>query len=66
MTRSALLVTHTGRRQNTEHARAVAADLVAAGFEVRVVAEEVADLNLSPGVVPVSGTDAAIGVEIVF
>lgn len=66
MTRSALLVTHTGRRQNTEHARAVAADLVAAGFEVRVMAEEIADLNLSPGVVPVSGPAAAEGAEIVF
>ncbi len=66
MTRSALLVTHTGRRQNLEHARAVATDLVAAGFEVRVVADEVADLKLSPGVVPVQGPDAAKGVEIVF
>jgi NAD+ kinase len=66
MTRSALLVTHTGRRQNLEHARAVAADLVAAGFEVRVVAEELADLKVSPGVVPVHGPDAAQGVEVVF
>ena len=31
MTRSALLVTHTGRRQSTQHARDVARDLVAAG-----------------------------------
>ena len=66
MGRSALLVTHTGRRQSTQHAQAVAADLVAAGFEVRVIAEEVADLELPPGVVPVHGAAAAEGVEIVF
>jgi NAD+ kinase len=65
MTREALLVTHTGRKDSTEHARTVAADLIAAGFGVRVVAEEVEDLDL-PGVVPVYGLEAARGVEIVF
>jgi len=65
MTREALLVTHTGRKDSTEHARTVAADLIAAGFGVRVVAEEVDDLDL-PGVVPVRGPEAALGVEIVF
>ncbi|MFB9238706.1 NAD kinase [Plantactinospora siamensis] len=65
MGRTALLVTHTGRRRNTEHARAVAADLIEAGFEVRVVAEEAEDLDLE-GMVPVSGTGAAEGAEIVF
>jgi NAD+ kinase len=65
MTRAALLVTHTGRRRSTEHARVVANDLIAAGFEVRVIAEEAADLHL-PGVVPMSGLEAADGVEIVF
>ena len=64
MSREALLVTHTGRRGNTEHARTVAADLAAAGFVVRVIAEEAADLEL-PGAVPVSGPHAAHGVEIV-
>ncbi|GAA4719450.1 NAD kinase [Phytohabitans rumicis] len=63
--RSALLVTHTGRQDSTDHARTVAADLIAAGFEVRVVAEEVADLGL-PEVTPVGGPEAADGVEIVF
>lgn len=65
MTRAALLVTHTGRRRSTEHARVVSHDLMASGFEVRVVANEAADLHL-PGVVPMSGVDAAEGVEIVF
>ncbi|HEX2774777.1 MAG TPA: NAD kinase [Micromonosporaceae bacterium] len=65
MTRAALLVTHTGRRRSTEHARVVARDLIASGFEVRVIADEADDLHL-PGVVPMRGFDAAEGVEIVF
>jgi NAD+ kinase len=63
--RQALLVTHTGRRHNSAHARTVAADLIAAGFTVRVVAEEAPELRL-PGVVPVRGKAAAEGAEIVF
>jgi len=63
--RTALLVTHTGRRDSTQHARTVARDLIEAGFTVRVVAEEAGDLDL-PGVVPVSGPGAADGVEMVF
>jgi NAD+ kinase len=63
--RTALLVTHTGRRDSTQHARTVARDLIEAGFTVRVVAEEAGDLGL-PGVVPVSGPEAADGVEMVF
>jgi NAD+ kinase len=65
MSRAALLVTHTGRRRSTEHARTVARDLIAAGFEVRVVAEEAPDIDLR-GVIPVHGLTAAEGVEIVF
>jgi NAD+ kinase len=65
MTRAALLVTHTGRKDSTAHARTVARDLTRAGFEVRVIAEEASDLDL-PEVTPVSGVDAATGVEIVF
>jgi len=65
MSRVALLVTHTGRRRSTEHARTVANDLIRAGFEVRVVADEVDDLEV-PGVVPRSDIDAADGAEIVF
>jgi NAD+ kinase len=63
--REALLVTHTGRQHNSAHARQVAADLIAAGFSVRVIAEEAPELDL-PGVVPVWGAGAAEGVEIVF
>lgn len=63
--REALLVTHTGRRRSTEHARTVATDLIEAGFAVRVIAEEAANLDL-PGVRPVSGPAAAEGAEIVF
>lgn len=65
MSRTALLVTHLGRPASTRHARTVAADLIGAGFEVRMVAEEAANLRL-PGVLPVSGRSVADGVEIVF
>lgn len=65
MTRAALLVTHTGRKDSTDHARTVARDLTQAGFEVRVMAEEAPDLDIF-SLVPVSGADAAHGVEIVF
>jgi len=65
VTREALLVTHTGRPGNTAHARTVAADLLDAGFTVRVMADEVADVDLA-GVEPASGPGAADGVEIVF
>src|SRR5262245_65601654 len=64
MTRTALLVTHTGRRDMTAHARTVAEDLMRAGFTVRVVAGEDVDLAL-PGLVPVAGPEAAEGAELV-
>jgi NAD+ kinase len=60
-----MLVTHTGRLDSTDHARTVARDLIAAGFEVRVVAEEAPDLGL-PGIVPVAGPTVADGAEVVF
>jgi NAD+ kinase len=63
--RCALLVVHTGRAMSVGHARTVAADLINAGFTVRVVADEAFDMDL-PGVVAVAGPDAADGVEIVF
>ncbi|MBX6357103.1 MAG: NAD kinase, partial [Micromonosporaceae bacterium] len=60
-----MLVTHTGRQDSTQHARTIAADLIGAGFEVRVIAREAPDLDM-PGVVPVSGPNVAEGAEIVF
>jgi len=66
MTRAALLMTHTGRRQSAALAKTVALDLLAAGFEVRVMAEEVHDLELPAGVTPVDDPRAAEGAEIVF
>ena len=66
MTRSALLVTHTRRRHSAQHARSVAVDLLEAGFEVRVPAEDLAALDLPAGVTPVDDPAAAEGVEIVF
>jgi|tagenome__1003787_1003787.scaffolds.fasta_scaffold20872992_2 NAD+ kinase len=65
MSREALLVTHTGRRRNFEPARTVTRDLIEAGFTVRVLAEEAAQLDL-PGVRAVTGPNAANGAEIVF
>jgi NAD+ kinase len=65
VSRAALLVIHTGRRDSTGHARTVANDLIEAGFTVRVIADEAGELGL-PGAVPVSGPDAADGVEMVF
>jgi NAD+ kinase len=66
VTRSALLVTHTRRRHSAQHARSVAVDLLAAGFEVRVPSEDLANLDLPAGVTPVDDPSAAEGVEIVF
>jgi NAD+ kinase len=65
MSREALLVTHTGKRRNFEPARTVTRDLLDAGFKVRVLAEEAAQLGL-PGVEAVTGPYAADGAEIVF
>jgi NAD+ kinase len=64
VTREALLVSHTGKKQNRDTARAVAADLAAAGIVVRVLADEADDLAIA-GAFPVSGPDAAAGVELV-
>jgi len=65
MTRTALLVTHTGRKDSTEHARTVAAQLIQAGFTVRVMADEASDVDIA-GAIPVTGETAAKGAEIVF
>jgi len=63
--REALLVTHTGRRDCADHARTITADLLKAGFTVRMASDEMLALDL-PGVVPVAGPSAAEGVEIVL
>jgi NAD+ kinase len=63
--REALLVGHTGRTNTAAHARTVAADLIAAGFTVRVLADEITALEI-PGVVAVDRDGAAEGTEIVF
>ena len=65
MSRTALLVTHTGRQRSTEHARTVARELIKVGFEVRVIAEEAGQLDL-PGIRPVGGPEAARDTEIVL
>lgn len=64
MTREALLVTHTGRADSTAHARSVARDLIDAGFTVRVIAEEAAELEIESSIA-VAGDAAAEGVELV-
>jgi NAD+ kinase len=64
VTRTALLVTHTGRKDSTQHARTVAALLIDAGFTVRVMADEASEVPID-GVVPVPGDGAAEGAEIV-
>lgn len=65
MSRAALLVTHTGRKDSTSHARTIARDLADAGFEVRAIAGEASELDI-PGAVPVSGSEAAQDAEIVL
>jgi NAD+ kinase len=65
VSRTALIVTHTGRRDIAAHARVVSADLIAAGIEVCVIQDEAGHLDL-PGVRPVDGPEAAAGAEIVL
>lgn len=67
MSRTALLVTHTGRQRSTDHARTLARDLAKAGFTVRVVATEAANLDLDlPGVEPLVDPESAVDAEIVL
>jgi NAD+ kinase len=66
MTRSALLVTHTGRPDTVRLAREAQARLIAAGFEVRMLATEAKDLD-AVGVRAVEpGDGAADSAEIVL
>ena len=66
MTRSALLVTHTGRPDMVHRARQVQARLVEAGFEVRMLAEEAAELGVVDVHAVPAGEPAALGVEAVL
>lgn len=64
--RSALLVTHTGRPDMVDRAKHTAAQLLDAGFEVRMLHDEAADLGLTDlASVPPDGA-AADGVEVVL
>jgi NAD+ kinase len=66
VTRSALLVAHTGRPDMVNRARQVEAGLVRAGFEVRMLASEAAELGVSDvRTVPPDET-AARGAEVVL
>lgn len=65
MSRTVLLVSHTGRAGVNDQARVVARDLADAGVGLRVLAGESEDLQL-PGAEVVAGDDAAEGVEIVL
>lgn len=66
MTRSALLVTHTGRRDMVDRATQVQAGLVEAGFEVRMLEDEAADLGVTDVRTVPAKDDAALGVEVVL
>lgn len=66
MTRSVLVLAHTGRQATTEAARAVVGRLQDAGVEVRVLAEEAAELGLTGVRVCDRDRDAADDAELVL
>ncbi len=68
MTRSVLLLAHTGREATTQAAHQVVARLRAAGVVVKVVAEESAELGLSDVELcsGARGSSAAAGTELVL
>ena len=66
MTRSVLLLAHTGREVAAVAARAAAARLRAAGVEVRMLAAEADDTDLSGVTVCDGGPGAANGTELVL
>src|SRR5207247_865124 len=65
VSRTALIVTHTGRPDIAAHAHTVSADLIKAGFTVGVIEDEAGHLDL-PGVTMVRGPGAAATAEIVL
>lgn len=65
MSRTVLLVVHTGRGQNRRTAERVAAALIAAGLRPRILAEEAGDLAL-PREAEVAAGNGADGAEMVI
>lgn len=66
MTRSVLLLAHTGRSRTAEAARNAAGRLVAAGVEVRLLAPEADDIGADGGVVFADQQRAVEGAELVL
>ena len=60
------MIAHTGRRRIVEQARSVVLQLVAAGFQVRMEADEAHDAELTDQVQVVEGPDSASSAEIAF
>jgi NAD+ kinase len=65
VTRSVLLLAHTGRQTTVDAVRAAAQQLLKAGIEVRLLAEEAEEIAV-PGAVVHEGQDAAVGAEVVL
>lgn len=66
MTRSVLLLAHTGQTTTVAAARAAAGRLREAGVEVRLLAEEADEIVVPGAVVCEKGSDAAAGTELVL
>ncbi|HEY6747644.1 MAG TPA: NAD kinase [Mycobacteriales bacterium] len=66
MSRDALLVTHTGRSDMVDRAREVGELLVSAGFELRMLEEEAADLGVTDVKTVPPDETAAAGCEVVL
>ncbi|SOD73793.1 NAD+ kinase [Jatrophihabitans sp. GAS493] len=66
MTRSAVVVAHTGRKEIRSMATSVVSKLTDAGFEVRMLAAEAADCEVTDEVTIVDGPHAAAGAEILL
>jgi len=66
MTRDALLVTHTGRWDMVDRAREVSELLLSAGFQVRMLEEEAADLGVTDVKAVPPDESAAAGCEVVL
>jgi NAD+ kinase len=66
VTRSVLLLAHTGRPKTIEAARSVALRLQDAGVQVRLLAEEADAIGLTGVTVCATGTEAVMGAELVL